>query len=253
MRKRFFMLSLFMAMCFAGFSGKAQEVPLAEDKSNGALDKFAFGIVGGWVENEPIITMPTYADDMKYLKNSGATLGATVKYYFTNWLAARADLLWIQKNYKMNRTANNSASILNSDYTNNYFSLPVMAQVQFGYKFKVFAYFGGYVGYWMSGKRSGQTYSMDYLLYGNITSTEYDDEAWEFDSRRDNRFDAGLAYGLGVSLNVFDNLVVSVEGRYYYGMTDVQKQYMNTSVPHYNTTLAIQGGIIYDFTAKRSR
>ena len=253
MRQHFFMLSLFMAMCFAGFSSRAQEMPLAEDKSNGTLDKFAFGVVGGWVENEPIITMPTYADDMKYLKNSGATFGATVKYNFTNWLVARADLLWIQKNYKMNRTANNSASILNSDYTNNYFSMPIMAQVQFGYRFKVFAYFGGYVGYWMSGKRSGQTYSMDYLLYNDDNATQYTDETWEFDSRRDNRFDVGLVYGIGVSLNVYDNFVVSAEGRYYYGLTDIQKNYMQNRIPHYNTTLAIQGGISYDFTAKRTR
>ena len=234
MRKRFFMLPLFVALCITGLKGMAQE-------------KYAFGIAGGWVENTPVITMPNYADDMKYLKNSGYTFGVTAKYNIKDWLAARADLLWVQKNYKMNRTANNNASILNSDYTNNYLSVPVMAQVQFGYAFKVFAYFGGYVGYWMSGKRSGQTYSMDYLLYGSEESTKYSDETWEFDSRRDNRFDAGLVYGLGISLNVYDKIVVSAEGRYYYGLTDVQKNYMENLVPHYNTTLAIQAGVSYGF------
>ena len=99
----------------------------------------------------------------------------------------------------------------------------------------------------MSGSRSGQSYSLNYLLYGDISSTKFEDETWEFDSKRDNRFDAGLIAGAGITLELYRGLSLFAEGRYYYGLTDMQKQYMTFMVPHYNSTLAIQGGISYTF------
>ncbi|MBR1517853.1 MAG: PorT family protein [Bacteroidales bacterium] len=216
-------------------------------ETSSALDRWSFGLEGGWDENTPVITMPDYASDMKYLKSSGYSFGLSAKYRILNWLYGRAEVLWLQKNYNMNRTAlGNSGSLLNASYVNNYLSVPVTAMVSFGYNFRVFAYAGGYVGYWMSGSRSGNTFSMNYLLYGDLSSTEYD-EPWEFDENRDNRFDAGLVYGLGVSLLVAKHFDISVEGRYYYGLTDVQKDYMSFRTPHYNTTLSIQAGVAYKF------
>lgn len=235
-----------------GITASAQEsrveIPAAEaSQSTSPLAGWTFGILGGWDENTPVISLPQYAEDMKYLKNSGLSLGISAKYALTNWLYCRADVLWVQKNYKMNRTAYNSSSILNSEYTNDYLSVPLMAMVSFGYDFRVFAYFGGYVGYWLSGHRKGNTYSMDYLLYLDLSSTEYDQD-WEFDSNRDNRFDAGLVFGGGFAYTFMHHFEVSAEARYYYGMTDVQKGYMeNNNIPHYNSTLAITAGVAYKF------
>ena len=95
MRKKLILLSVLVAM---SVGAKAQ------------LERLTLGVAGGWTENEPIITMPTYADDMKFLKNSGSSFGVTAKYDITNWFAARADVLWVQKNYKMNRTNSGTAT-----------------------------------------------------------------------------------------------------------------------------------------------
>ena len=250
MRKTLIVAACLLVSMGFGHRALAQKTDVAADTvvpSKPILQGWTFGLTGGWDENTPVITMPTYADKLQYLKNSGSTFGITAKYAFTNWLYGRADVLWVQKNYKMNRIAEGTSSaILNGEYTNNYLSVPVMAMVSFGYDFRVFAYFGGYAGYWNSGRRKGNSFSMNYLLYGDLASTEYD-EGWGFDNTRDNRFDGGLVFGGGAAYTFLQHYEVSAEARYYYGLTDIQKDYMANRIPHYNSTLAVQFGAAYKF------
>ena len=252
MRKTLIVAACLLVSIGLGHRALAQEqeidVPAdAVAESEPLLSGWTFGLSGGWDENTPVITMPTYADKLQYLKNSGSTFGITAKYAFTKWLYGRADVMWVQKNYKMNRIAEGTSSaILNGEYTNNYLSVPVMAMVSFGYDFRIFAYFGVYMGYWNSGHRKGNSFSMNYLLYGDLSSTEYD-EGWGFDNTRDNRFDGGLVFGGGVAYTFLQHYEVSAEARYYYGLTDVQKDYMANRIPHYNSTLAVQFGAANKF------
>ena len=86
-------------------------------------------------------------------------------------------------------------------------------------------------------------------VYGSDTF----DEDVPFNDTRDQRLDAGLTFGAGVGTNVLgllggealQRLTLEFEIRWYYGMLDIQKDYMRNLNPRYNTTLAFQGGISY--------
>ncbi|MBQ0015370.1 MAG: PorT family protein [Bacteroidales bacterium] len=243
MKKRHLVLGL-MLIAITGIAS-AQNTPTAESTQQRAKSPWSVGITGGFCTNTPSIQVPDYASYITYKSGDGATVGITGRYQIAKWLAARASMVWIQKNYKMDRMGYNGSNIINTNYTNNYISLPLAVQVQVGYPFRLFAFAGGYVGYWLSGHRSGNTFTMNYLLYGDVESTNFDTD-WEFNDERDNRFDAGLMFGGGASFSIKNKIEVSAEAAYYYGLTDTQKQYMLYMRPHYNSTLAIQASILYN-------
>lgn len=81
------------------------------------------------------------------------------------------------------------------------------------------------------------------------------DEKVSFDERRDNRFEGGALLGIGLQYQVLPYLQFFAEGRYYYSLTDMQKDYMIDQVPRYNNTLGIQAGILFtaSFASKNHR
>lgn len=74
------------------------------------------------------------------------------------------------------------------------------------------------------------------------------DRRYEFISKRDNRFDAGLVGGVGVCYRIHPHIELEAEGRCYYALTSTTKDYMkHTKQPQYNTTFTIQAGVKYCF------
>lgn len=189
-----------------------------------------------------------YAYDMRYEERGGFTVGIPVQYDFFDWLGVRAEVSFVQKGHKMHRT--DVWNKLHTDTRNNYLHVPVMARFSFGgQRVRGFLNAGGYIGGWLSSHREGLTFrwfgdeSEDdvngWITPGN--SYEFDEKV-PFDSRRDNRFEAGLAGGIGVACRVAPRVEVEVEGRCYYALTDMQKAYMKFQTPRYNTTFVIQAG-----------
>ena len=189
-----------------------------------------------------------YAYDMRYEERGGFTVGIPVQYDFFDWLGVRAEGSFVQKGHKMHRT--DVWNKLHTDTRNNYLHVPVMARFSFGgQRVRGFLNAGGYIGGWLSSHREGLTFrwfgdeSEDdvngWITPGN--SYEFDEKV-PFDSRRDNRFEAGLAGGIGVACRVAPRVEVEVEGRCYYALTDMQKAYMKFQTPRYNTTFVIQAG-----------
>lgn len=189
-----------------------------------------------------------YAYDMRYEERGGFTVGIPVQYDFFDWLGVRAEISFVQKGHKMHRT--DVWNKLHTDTRNNYLHVPVMARFSFGgQRVRGFLNAGGYIGGWLSSHREGLTFrwfgdeSEDdvngWITPGN--SYEFDEKV-PFDSRRDNRFEAGLAGGIGVACRVAPRVEVEVEGRCYYALTDMQKAYMKFQTPRYNTTFVIQAG-----------
>ena len=189
-----------------------------------------------------------YAYDLRYEERGGFTVGIPVQYDFFDWLGVRAEVSFVQKGHKMHRT--DVWNKLHTDTRNNYLHVPVMARFSFGgQRVRGFLNAGGYIGGWLSSHREGLTFrwfgdeSEDdvngWITPGN--SYEFDEKV-PFDSRRDNRFEAGLAGGIGVACRVSPRVEVEVEGRCYYALTDMQKAYMKFQAPRYNTTFVIQAG-----------
>ncbi len=246
MKKKLLALAALIMSLLMGNISIAQETNTGATDSEKHPSRWSLGIIGGWEENTPVVNMPDYASTITYQPLSGATVGITSKYAITNWLYGRADLVWLQKNFKMNRSGFSAANIINSQYTNNYLTLPITAMMSFGYNFRINAFAGGYVGYWLNGHRTGKSFSWDYCLNGSTKYIDFDEE-YTFNDERDNRFDAGLTFGGGISYIIAQKIEINLEARWYYGLTDIQKNYMTFMRHHYNTTMALQLGAYYKF------
>lgn len=191
-----------------------------------------------------------YAYDLNFNNRGGATVGVLGEYGFKDWFGLRAELMYLQKGHKMDRLYNETRQ----QRRDNYLELPILARFSFGSeKIRGFLHAGGYVGYWMNSHVSGVERSLTYDPDKQIENEEPNmafkySHSYTFNSRRDNRFDAGLLGGIGVSYRVLPQLEVEVEGRCYYSLTSTTKDYMGYSKqPKYNTTVAIQAGIKYCF------
>ena len=189
-----------------------------------------------------------YAENVKYSDKGGFTSGVQCRWHALGWLALRADLALVQKNYSCLhavKPSGNTVVQMRTTTNSNYIDLPLVVELSLGNKFRIYADGGAYVGYWAWSHIYGESLSMDFLLYDDNEVARFD-EAYEFDSRRDNRFDGGLVAGVGIATALGDKLSFNAEWRLFYGLTDTQKNYMAFQMPRYNTTSAFQLGISWN-------
>ncbi len=206
-----------------------------------ASAQWKIGLQGGAAFNT-LETSSSYGYDRHYAGRTSFTVGIPVRYEFTDWFALQAEVSYLQKNYGMHRTDFMSENYY--DYTNDFLDIPLFARFSFGgEKLRGYTLVGGYVGGWLSSHVKGK---QPFYFAGIDEDDIYEfDDDMPFDSRRDNRFDAGLAAGLGLQWQVSPLLEIFAEGRYYYGLTDMQKDYMLRQVPRYNSTFSIQLGVMF--------
>ena len=186
-------------------------------------------------------TVNWYEQDMQYQydwKNRprpGMQFGASGQYNFNEWLGLRADLIWMQKDYRHQRAHLGSGYIIK----NSYLQLPVMASFSFGgQRLKGFMNAGIYGGAWLSSYYDGYVQDTDDKVTQTVTP----------DSERDQRLCFGYVGGAGVEYRFSKHIIAQLEGRMYYDVTSQVKQYQNIIHDYrYNTTLGIQTNIYYCF------
>ncbi|MDR3170592.1 MAG: hypothetical protein LBU17_03070, partial [Treponema sp.] len=105
---------------------------------------------------------------------------------------------------------------------------------------------GGYIGLWADSHIKGTVlavsanpYDLDAIYYESY------DEKVPWDKERDMRFEAGLLAGIGVQY-ALPVCTFYMEGRFNYGLTDMQKDYMRQKVPRINDTITIQAGVRFN-------
>lgn len=206
------------------------------------------GVNAGYAYNSYSIEN-NYAYDFHYGGRDGLTVGIPVEYGFFDWFAVRADLTYVQKGFSMERAYNETYR----NRCDHYISLPLMARFSFGgEKLRGFLHAGGYVGYWMNSDIEGQELSAT-VSFDQIHNNEMEglfvpyNKKYDFNSIRDNRFEAGLAGGIGISYQILPNIEIEAEGRCYYSLTSTTKDYMLKKLPRYNTTFALMAGLKYCF------
>ena len=191
--------------------------------------------------NNSLTTSVGYRPFMAYESQGSFTVGLPVLYNVNDWFGLYAEPGVIQKNYKWTRTDFYPVVDEPTPYhkvANTYLHLPAAGRFSFGpSNIRGFLMLGGYMGYWMSSNISGVTLERD----------EYD-TSFDFDSRRDNRFEYGLLPGIGVEYKLNDFCSIMLDGRYYYSVSDLQKNYMERKVPRYNNTFTLQAGILFNFS-----
>lgn len=194
------------------------------------------GITGGPDYNSYTIDTH-YMENWHYEGSWGFLAGVMGQYDFKEWIGARVELEWVQKNHRQYGSGD-YLEYTNLERCNNYIQLPVMASLSAGYRrWRGFVNLGGYGAWWLNKKTSG---NITGVRYGKSLSVEYVSENDSFCEESDNRFDFGLVGGVGIEWQFCKYFGCQVEGRCYYSTTSTQKDYMRIKDPKYNTTYSVQ-------------
>lgn len=213
-----------------------------------AMAQWKIGVEGGVVHNRLLVSK-CYDYDRHYIGGTSGIIGIPVRYDFHDWFGLQAEVSCLTKNYSMYRSDIFGGNYYN--YTNGYLNIPVYARFSFGSpKLRGYILAGGFIGAWLESYVEGNQYRYfqpdSYINYGNY----HFDEKVPFDSRRDNRFDAGVSGAIGVEYQFVKRFSVFVEGRYLYSLTDMQKEYMLKQPTKHNSTFAFQIGCMYTIKMK---
>lgn len=178
-----------------------------------------------------------YAYDMSFKGGWGANAGVTATFKALEWLSIRADVLFTQKNFGMERMQPELRERnIHSDYMCHYLQIPVMADWTFGGEIKSHIYTGAYGGAWLGGNVSRKT-----LLVTDEYRARY-----EF-TPEDNRIDGGLVGGLGVSWDPMPYLRIGFEALFYYSMANTVKRQALMNDTRYNNTVVVGVSTKYVF------
>jgi len=213
-------------------------VAYAQDGDKGGRGCLFVGLSGGYAHNH-LTTSVGYRPFMAYESRGGFTAGIPVVYRFADWFSLQTELSILQKNYKWLRTEYYVYDVMPyHEVKNTYLQLPLMARFSFGgKKLRGFCTPGVFIGYWAGSRIKGIALDNNHLPYAY-------DEPFEFDARRDNRFEYGLQMGLGLEYRYNQLFTFMLEGRYNYSLSDMQKDYMKQQTPRYNNTYVIQAGVL---------
>ena len=214
------------------------------------ISRWSIGLAGGYTNNE-LYTSTAERPFTDYKNGQGFEVAIPVRYQVNRWFAVQTEIQYIQKNYTMQRSGDYSWMF--DTVTNSYIDFPLMAHFSAGWnRFRVFANIGAYAGVWIHSHRKGtiaeSTYDVFHPDYNPDSITyyyyKYDyDENVEFDSRRDARFDGGLLAGIGAQI-VLPACTIFAEGRFNYGLTDLQQNYGYHMFPRMNSTFNVRLGIL---------
>ena len=211
------------------------------------MAQWKIGIEGGVVRNTLLISK-CYDYDRHYTGATSGTVGIPVRYDFRNWFGLQAEVSYLAKNYSMYRSGIYEGNYYS--YTNSYLNFPIFARFSFGgAKLRGYVLAGGFLGAWTSSEIEGN--QMQVFQENGLSYSDYHfDEDVPFDSRRDNRFDAGLSGALGIEYQFAKRFSVFAEARYLYSLTDMQKNYMINRPSKHNSTFAFQVGVMYTIKTK---
>jgi hypothetical protein len=198
------------------------------------------GLYTGYTHNH-LFTSTGYRSFTEYKNGHGYVVGVPVNYSVFDYLAVQTDPSVIMKSYSLVRTG-----IYGENYqtwNNTYLQLPVSVQFSFGgEKLRGFVNLGGYFGGWLNSYTYGRTEESTSSINGGHYYYDFKENV-KFNSKRDNRFDGGLFAGLGLKYD-FGALGIFAEARYYYSLSDMQKNYMLEQIPRYNDTYVFTFGIM---------
>ena len=223
-------------LCWMMMEATAQENP-----------RWIVGVKGGWSYTSMERSNMGRVDET-YSPLSGYDVGLQARYSLLDWLAIRADLDFMSRSYQIDRNLHHIDRVY-TKYSNDYLTLPVMADFSFGGKrLRGHAYGGVYGAFWMKARTEGTTFWMtDYYIY-------FDDfnESRPFNSE-DRRLTAGGVGGLGLSYafpDVWKNgggPVITLDALYYHDFVSHHKGYSHLSDSRYLGTLSITLGLAFCF------
>lgn len=199
------------------------------------------GIKAGYLYDKPVVNTQ-YAYTRQYHPGSGAVLAAPVQYDFLEWfgLVIEPQLQFRQTDYYLRDWHSERQKNLLLDF-------PILANFSWGgEKVRGFVNIGGYLGGWLDSWSSKKD------------SFESSDIAEETGKRKfskdDNRFDGGLTGGIGLRWFNDRKVSMSLEYRYYYGLTSYRKTHADgSSYGFYNNLQTVTLGVHFCKLCKKSK
>ena len=193
---------------------------------------------------------------IKQTQHSGPTFGVTLRYtcekYFSTVCAVQIELNYSQLGWKEN-ILNSSGQALADTYSRNmgYLQLPFMARLSWGKEkggLMFFILLGPQFGYYLTGSEDkGSSWTLNDDGNPDRPNSVYQ----QYGMKPDHKLDYGLTGGLGLELNTKKGKHYIIEGRYYYGLSDIfnngKKDVFSRSA---NTTIQAKFAYLFDIFNK---
>ncbi|WP_300662771.1 porin family protein [Fluviicola sp.] len=140
--------------------------------------------------------------------------GFIFQYNFKNFLSLKSGLSYQRKGYQSGNTVFSDASgnIIGTGKTSSrfdYLTFPVLVKASFGKKVSFFVNAGPYAGYLLSKTDRMKINKQETIYTEDLKHSGF------------NRWDFGIASGVGIAIPIRTYWVISVEARNYSGLTDL--------------------------------
>jgi hypothetical protein len=213
------------------------------------MRRWFIGAEGGYAYNT-LYTETGYRPFSQYESGHGFRVGIPVRFVIFDWLALQSGVQFIQKNYSSVRTNDDK---IYANYTNSFIEFPLLVQVSTKVgidDLRLFATAGAELGVWVAQHQEGSAAIIALPGYNDDRDTSdikyqsfNEDIAWN--DTRDNRFTASLVAGLGVAYTL-KPCTFYIEGRYHFGLTDLEKAYQRNKAPRINDTVSVSAGVLFN-------
>lgn len=176
--------------------------------------------------------------DEIYYSMPGFDVGVFGRYQFNEWLGLRADLSFMSRNHGMDRNVFYLKNVYTA-FLNTYMMLPVMADFSINLeKFHIHFMGGGFMGYWLTARRYGQTSI-------NMSGIDHNfNEKIEF-NKYHNRFSAGIVAGAGVEYDLSEKWAIGLDYIFYHDFVSYMKVNKIAADTRFYDTYSLTFGLIY--------
>lgn len=162
--------------------------------------------------------------------------GFIFQYNFKNFLSLKTGISYQRKGYQLKdvTSVDQNGNILSNTATSSsrldYLTFPILVKASFGKKVNFFVNAGPYVGYLLQ--------KTNRLKYDGSTTTDQTD----LSNGGYNRWDFGIAGGVGIAIPIRTFWVISIEARNYSGLIDIAS---SSSTKWLTNTTDLRVGVAY--------
>jgi len=226
-------------------------------------NEFAVGVNGGVT-----LTSVSFTPEIPQDKLMGKTFGLTLRYtgekYFNSICAVVAEVNYTQMGWKERIWDRNDQPVINSstglaeEYSRiiDYVQVPFLARLGWGRErsgLQAFFQLGPQLGYYLSEKTEAN-FDIDHPnMTDRIAQVSGPNNSNMYNKMVENKFDYGIAVGLGVELSMRKLGHILVEGRYYYGLGNI---YGNTKRDYFaksnHQTIVIKASYLFDIMRSKN-
>ncbi|MBR6032776.1 MAG: PorT family protein [Bacteroidaceae bacterium] len=205
------MKRLFLFSCFLTFLLSSAEAQVGDPRRD-----LAVGVNGGFVMNRMQFSPSVIKQSLKQGMTFGFTARYTCEKYFNMLCAFQGEINYTQAGWKERF---DDDSDLAYQRTVHYVQVPLFAHLGYGRErggVKGFLVIGPQIGIYIgeNEKKSGDwsKYVAPRQLVGGLT---------QYDLKVEKKFDYGIAGGLGMDISTKKGHHFLLEGRYYFGLSDI--------------------------------